>query len=83
MAENKYESSSAFRCPALQGQIPVAHKISLDHMFDHLRILHRFFMVKIAGFFVENKKFLFFAYCISFFEGLGEAKTVSIFQPTA
>ena len=69
MAENKCESSSAFRRPALQGQIPVAVKIELDHMFDHLRILHRFFMVKIVGFFVENKKFLFFVYCISNFEG--------------
>ena len=36
MAENKRESSSAFRRPALQGQIPVAVKIRLDHMFDHL-----------------------------------------------
>ena len=50
-------------------QIPVAVKIMLDHMFDHLRISHRFFVVKTAGFFVENKKFLFFVYCVSNFAG--------------
>ena len=69
MAENKHENSSAFRRPALQGQIPVAINFRLDHMFDHLRILHRFFVVKIAVFFAENKKFLFFVYCVSNFEG--------------
>ena len=50
MAENKSESSSAFRRPALQGQIPVAQKIGLDHMFDHLRVLHRFYVLGIVVF---------------------------------
>ena len=66
MAENKSESSSAFRRPALQGQIPVAQKIGLDHMFDHLRVLHRFYVLGIAGFLqkIKNSFSLFTAYQI-------------------
>ena len=56
MAENKCESSSAFRRPALQGQIPVAINFMLDHMFDHLRIFLRFYARRIAGFVQKNKK---------------------------
>ena len=66
MAENKSESSSAFRRPALQGQIPVAVKIGLDHMFDHLRIFLRFYELRIAGFSrkIKNSFSLFTAYQI-------------------
>jgi len=43
-----------------------AHKIELDHMFDHLRIFLRFYELQIAGFFAENKNSfsLFTAYQI-------------------
>ena len=66
MAENKREISSAFRRPALQGQIPVAVKIRLDHMFDHLRIFLCFYVLGIAGFLrkVKNSFSLFTAYQI-------------------
>ena len=50
-------------------QIPVAVKIRLDHMFDHLRIFLCFYVLVIAGFFAKNKKFLFFVYCVSNFAG--------------
>ena len=50
MAENKCESSSAFRRPALQGQIPVAVKIGVDHMFDHLRNLFVFWLLGVVVF---------------------------------
>ena len=66
MAENKRESSSAFRRPALQGQIPVAVKIRLDHMFDHLRIFLCFYVLGIAVFSrkIKNSFSLFTAYQI-------------------
>jgi len=43
-----------------------AHKIELDHMFDHLRILPCFYGLGIAGFLQKNKKSfsLFTAYQI-------------------
>ena len=66
MAENKCESSSAFRRPALQGQIPVAVKIMHDHMFDHLRIFLCFYVLGIAVFSrkIKNSFSLFTAYQI-------------------
>ena len=47
-------------------QIPVAHKIELDHMFDHLRILLCFYGLGIAGFLqkIKNSFSLFTAYQI-------------------
>ena len=66
MAENKCESSSAFRRPALQGQIPVAINFRHDHMFDHLRNLFVFWLLGIAGFLqkIKNSFSLFTAYQI-------------------
>ena len=43
-----------------------AAKIGLDHMFDHLRIFPRFYVIRIAVFFAKNKNSfsLFTAYQI-------------------
>ena len=47
-------------------QIPVAVKIGLDHMFDHLRIFLCFYVLRIAGFLqkIKNSFSLFTAYQI-------------------